>query len=52
MKCPDCDGKGYKDRVVNGDYGLEAVREWCYNCKGSGKLKYNGDRTDIAWEGE
>ncbi len=52
MKCPKCEGKGYKEEPVMGDYCVGVIREWCPVCKGSGQIKYEGDRSDISWERE
>ena len=53
MKCSKCKGQGYKDKTIQDEFDLEAIRVWCYECKGSGKIKYTGDRSDdIAWGGE
>jgi len=52
IKCDVCKGKGYilSTRIVGG--ALEPIKIWCEKCKGTGHVKYEGDRTGIEWEGE
>lgn len=35
--CPQCNGTGYIDRVVNGFFGQQRTRGVCPSCKGEGK---------------
>ena len=48
MQCPKCEGKGYK--IVTATFGgdLRSIKQWCEKCSGTGQVKYEGDRSDVA----
>ena len=52
MKCDQCKGKGYIEQNYKNGSLLVPVKEWCEACKGTGRIKYEGDRTGIEWERE
>lgn len=52
MKCSDCDGKGYNEQNFKEGYLIVTVKVWCETCKGTGKVKYEGDRKGVEWERE
>jgi len=52
IKCPDCNGKGYKETTFVVDERAENIKVWCETGKGTGQMKYEGRRTGIAWERE
>jgi len=51
MKCPDCEnGYNLKTYTLGGE--IVTVKIWCETCKGTGHIKYEGERDDIAFGGE
>ena len=51
MECSDCAGVGWTKfyPVIGSDW---YIKEWCPYCKGTGEIKYEGNRDGIEWEGE
>lgn len=52
MRCEKCKGEGYTLRSYFDGEDVKTIKEWCEECKGSGVLRYKGDRTGIEWERE
>lgn len=51
MQCEKCEGKGWIPHPVFHE-AKTVIKEWCEVCKGTGKVKYEGDRSGIEWERE
>ena len=51
-KCDKCNGKGYQPANRQIDGRLESLKELCPECKGSGTIQYDGDRSGVEWERE
>lgn len=50
--CDECNGLGYKIQgFILGGLG-KTFKIWCERCKGTGLMKWEGDRSGIGWEGE